>query len=323
MKTTTVFTLLCVALCGCTVHGARLRGGTAPGGRALWSQLTNPEAGSSHGSSDYPYHVFASATGHEAGRRLAGDAPGPGDNTAPCLAAIKNQFGCGPYDLACVCTRPGALAFVESSDTCAAARRASSVGNLRKMCAHNLYSPPTAEEQKKLAAALKETFSMLDMNGNGEVTAKELFYFTVDGHLAVNPEVTEVELQVMIDVYDTDDNGTLDFEEFFVMEEGGPAPEPEPTPVLYSRVAFARECAGAEERVVVDDTGLVTLEQCALACASRSAFFIHGRAGSDRCAGPHDTLCRCYCETAAPPGAAACPAERRNVKYSLYKFGSA
>ena len=59
-------------------------------------------------------------------------------------------------------------------------------------------------------AKLKETFSLLDKDGDGCITARELGVYLRS--LGQNP--TEAELQDMIDEIDADGNGAVDFAEF-------------------------------------------------------------------------------------------------------------
>ncbi|XP_056450328.1 calmodulin-alpha-like isoform X2 [Gadus chalcogrammus] len=62
-------------------------------------------------------------------------------------------------------------------------------------------------------AEFKEAFSLVDKDGDGTITTKELG--TVMHSLGQNP--TETELQDMINEVDADGNGTIDFPEFLTM----------------------------------------------------------------------------------------------------------
>lgn len=59
-------------------------------------------------------------------------------------------------------------------------------------------------------AELKETFAMLDKDGDGAITVSELT--AVMRVLGQQP--TEDEIQIMMDSVDTDQNGVIDFNEF-------------------------------------------------------------------------------------------------------------
>ena len=69
-----------------------------------------------------------------------------------------------------------------------------------------------AEEQ---IAAFKKAFSLFDKDDDGRITTKELQ--TVK--MSLGEYHTDVELQDMIDEFDTDGNGTIDFNEFLKMME--------------------------------------------------------------------------------------------------------
>ena len=62
-------------------------------------------------------------------------------------------------------------------------------------------------------AEYKEAFALFDKDGDGTVSAKELG--TVMRSFGANP--TDAELHRMIAEVDTDENGTMDFPEFFTM----------------------------------------------------------------------------------------------------------
>ncbi|XP_030217708.1 calmodulin-alpha-like [Gadus morhua] len=62
-------------------------------------------------------------------------------------------------------------------------------------------------------AEFKEAFSLVDKDGDGTITTKELG--TVMHSLGQNPR--ETELQDMINEVDADGNGTIDFPEFLTM----------------------------------------------------------------------------------------------------------
>ncbi len=66
-------------------------------------------------------------------------------------------------------------------------------------------------------AELKEAFSLVDKDGDGSITAKELG--TVQCSLGYNQ--TKAELQAMINEVNADGNGTLDFLEFCKIEMKG------------------------------------------------------------------------------------------------------
>lgn len=67
-----------------------------------------------------------------------------------------------------------------------------------------------SEEQ---VAEFKETFSLFDKNGDGQICTKDLgIYMRSQGQ---NP--SEAELQDMIYEVDADNNGTIDFPEFLTM----------------------------------------------------------------------------------------------------------
>jgi Ca2+-binding EF-hand superfamily protein len=69
-----------------------------------------------------------------------------------------------------------------------------------------------------MKAAARKVFDAYDLDGDGQITAKE--YQQVVAELR-DEHLTEEQAQRFIDVLDTDGDGTMSFEEFWAPMQGG------------------------------------------------------------------------------------------------------
>jgi len=121
-------------------------------------------------------------------------------------------------------------------------------------------SEDTSEATQEMIAEFKEAFAQLDIDGDGNITKKELD--TVMRKFGENP--TEAELQDMINQADDDGNGSIDFREFLTMmakRKGIDLVEE----IRDAFRVFDKECSGfipaAELRQVMTNLGQMTGEE--------------------------------------------------------------
>jgi len=101
----------------------------------------------------------------------------------------------------------------------------------------------------------KEAFALFDKDGDGTITAKELGMVM----RSLNQNPTELELKEMIDEVDTNNNGSIEFNEFLVMMAKKMVPEETDDELKEAFKVFDRDGNGtisaSELRTVMTNLG--------------------------------------------------------------------